>query len=85
MLCAPSGRRLTRTHRRNPVLRARYIGAPDQWIDAYMGLDTTFELAPRAYQILARGLYGQEFAARLVDQDPLLLHFTVGFLLRFEP
>ena len=50
-----------------------------------MGLDSTRELAPRAYQILSGGLHGKERIAELADDDPLLLHFAIGFLLRFDP
>ena len=50
-----------------------------------MGLDTTREVAPQAYHILSYDLNDENIIGQLADGDPLLLHFAIGFLLRFEP
>ena len=63
----------------------KYPVRKDAWLDDYMGHTSTLELAARTYEILSHGLYGREAIADLMRQDPELLHFAVGFLLRFEP
>ncbi len=64
---------------------SRYRVREDGFIDDYMGHDSTRELAARAYEILSHGLYGREAIGRLAVEDPLTLHFAVGFLLKFDP
>jgi hypothetical protein len=64
---------------------SRYRVRKDHWLDDYMGHRSTLERAARTYEIVAYGLYGHDVVVDLLRQDPDLLNFAVGFLLRYQP
>ena len=64
---------------------AQYQIRKDRWYDDYMGEASGLELAARVFQILSHGLYRRQVIGELLLHDPELVHFAVGFMLRFEP
>lgn len=64
---------------------SKYRVREDQWYDDYMGAVSEMELATRVFEILSHNLYQRQVIGELLQHDPELVNFAVGFLLRFEP